>query len=164
MFLLPLAASALLHIVPMQTAPSGSELLLPLASEKALQTLVARNLHQPTVVHFWATWCSTCVQEMPRFLQMVRAVQKRGVRFLIVSVDEADARSRAVQMLKDWRVDFPTYVLGEEGQERVMGLFDSAWRGDLPATFVYDAAGKRLKSVIGQIKDPAFSEFISHLP
>lgn len=41
----------------------------------------------PTVVHFWATWCKPCREELPELLALA-ADERLGVEVIAVSVDE----------------------------------------------------------------------------
>lgn len=44
---------------------------------------------QVVMVNFWATWCDTCVAEMPALEQLVLAEKDRPFTLLAVSVDES---------------------------------------------------------------------------
>ena len=39
------------------------------------------------VVHFWATWCKPCVEELPNFEKLSREYSKKKIRFVMVSMD-----------------------------------------------------------------------------
>jgi peroxiredoxin len=43
---------------------------------------------QVVVVNFWATWCSTCIVEIPSMERLVRDLGGQPFRLLAVSVDE----------------------------------------------------------------------------
>lgn len=47
-----------------------------------------------TVLHFWASWCAPCLEELPKILQWSKGFPKDRFALLIVSLDEkwADAR------------------------------------------------------------------------
>ena len=77
------------------------------------------------VVHFWATWCPPCREELPSLL---RWSERSGVELLAVSVDPT---WDAVEGFLDGRLP-PTVVLAD-------GSAAGRWGADeLPATFVVE--------------------------
>lgn len=40
------------------------------------------------LIHFWATWCSTCLEELPSLYRMVDAIKSDKFKFLALSVDD----------------------------------------------------------------------------
>lgn len=54
---------------------------------------------QPVILHFWASWCPPCIEELPQFNEMVKSLKGKPIRFLIVSLDKswADAEKIAPQ-------------------------------------------------------------------
>lgn len=44
------------------------------------------------VLHFWATWCPPCIDELPALLD--KAATRPDVRFLLISVDKDQGRLR----------------------------------------------------------------------
>src|SRR5688572_30795432 len=45
----------------------------------------------PLIINFWATWCQPCLAELPYFLEEVKKHEKDSLRFLLVSLDFAEA-------------------------------------------------------------------------
>lgn len=40
------------------------------------------------IVHFWATWCPPCVEELPGLLATARALADRGLALVAISMDD----------------------------------------------------------------------------
>ena len=47
------------------------------------------TVSRPTLVHFWATWCAPCVEELPALVNASDSLKKNGVDVLLISVDAA---------------------------------------------------------------------------
>jgi thiol-disulfide isomerase/thioredoxin len=43
---------------------------------------------QLVVLHFWASWCPPCVEEIPLWMKLARKFRGRPVRFVAVSTDK----------------------------------------------------------------------------
>jgi cytochrome c biogenesis protein CcmG/thiol:disulfide interchange protein DsbE len=56
---------------------------------------LSRDLRDATLVHFWATWCPPCVQELPELVRFARAEQGPDFNVVFVAVaDEPEAAKR----------------------------------------------------------------------
>ncbi|TNF25506.1 MAG: TlpA family protein disulfide reductase [Deltaproteobacteria bacterium] len=87
------------------------------------------RLDRPLVLHFWATWCPPCREELPSLLAFAA---ETGTPVLAVSLD---AEWPAVERLLG-RAPPPEVLLA--ASDAVAGAFDVH---ALPVTFVVDAAG-----------------------
>ena len=65
----------------------------------ALATAIQSN--QPTILSFWATWCSPCIQELETIHDLYEDWQKElGVTLFAISIDDSRSQSKAVAMAK----------------------------------------------------------------
>lgn len=88
---------------------------------------------RPTLVHFWATWCKPCREELPELLALAEDDDELGVDFAAVSVDES------------WDV-IDYYFDGRTPGGVVRASHDDARAAfgfeTLPVTFLVDASGR----------------------
>jgi thiol-disulfide isomerase/thioredoxin len=43
----------------------------------------------PVVLHFWATWCGPCLQELPEMIALAQKLRPEGVSFVAVAIDDS---------------------------------------------------------------------------
>ena len=115
-------------------------------------TLVRDVSHgKPVVLHFWATWCGACHAEFPRLRAALLRLPAQGVSVALVSIDELAQREKAEEMLGTYQLTALPAILLEAPDPGPVAkaVGDPKWDGTLPATFVFDARGKLVKSFIG---------------
>lgn len=95
------------------------------------------------LMNTWATWCVPCREEFPDLMRVHREYRDRGLRLLLVSADFEDELSAARRFLAAQGVDFPTFIKNDDDMRFINGI-EAAWTGALPATVLYDAAGRKL--------------------
>lgn len=107
------------------------DVLLPrLDGEGVLDTSSLRGT--PVVLNFWATWCAFCVEEMPAFESVHRAMAG-GVRF--IGVDREDSLAKARTLAEKTEVSYELVVDGD-------GSFFRAIEGrGMPTTLLVAADG-----------------------
>ncbi|WP_434360542.1 redoxin domain-containing protein [Parasalinivibrio latis] len=82
--------------------------LLPLAGT---DTLVDKG--KPTLLHFWATWCAPCREELPKFESLSPHLDNRGIALKIINVGEPENAVR--QFLHDYPLSLPV-ILDPDGK------------------------------------------------
>ena len=106
-----------------------------------LVALVREPGSNAVLVNVWATWCGPCREEFPDLVKLAQKYRNRGLRVLFVSADFDTELANVKKFLADQGVDFQTFIKAQKDMEFINGL-DTRWSGALPATFVYDSAGK----------------------
>jgi thiol-disulfide isomerase/thioredoxin len=102
---------------------------------------IAASGKKATLVNVWASWCGSCKHELPMLVELAAALETEGVATLLVSVDKPEARKDAVALLDTLSPRPQSFIV-----KGALGPFKRAlnprWKGALPATALYDAAGE----------------------
>ncbi|HSW63388.1 MAG TPA: TlpA disulfide reductase family protein [Dissulfurispiraceae bacterium] len=93
------------------------------------------------LLHFWATWCTTCEEENPTLQRLYEAEQEDG-KIVLLSVLIRDDAERAKAYMRDKKFTFP--VLADT---KAVGT-QYGLRG-VPETFLIDKKGIVRDKVIG---------------
>lgn len=99
--------------------------------EVALSSLKGR----PVLVNFWATWCPSCVQEVPELEAFYRRHRGEGLVLLAVNVMQRDTPETIAAFVREKGLTFP--VLLDAGSE-VSQRYQVAY---LPTTYLIDRRG-----------------------
>ena len=115
--------------------PPGSISLRTLEGDQAV---IERGPAGPDwVLHFWATWCPECVEELPELARAAQACDPARVRVVAVNVAEKPEHVR--QYLNEKSVTLPV-LLDPTGQ---------VWRGNgmwgVPANLLWSGGGLRVR-------------------
>jgi peroxiredoxin len=111
-----------------RTEPAPSFVLPSLGgSEMDLDTLRGRVV----VVHFFATWCEPCREELPALQRLVARSGQQRVAVLAISV--ADIELRVRRFFQSTPVDFPILLDQDRKAARAWNI------SELPSTVILDA-------------------------
>jgi peroxiredoxin len=127
----------------------GAPVVRPAADAAGLAAEVGRG--RPVVLHFWATWCAACEGEFGRLRALLNALPGRGVAVALVSIDAAETRARVPAELRRLGVSaLPSMILEAPDPAPIAAaLREPQWDGTLPATFVFDARGRKVAAFLG---------------
>jgi thiol-disulfide isomerase/thioredoxin len=130
--------------------------VVPAGAQEVL-AVVRNGGARATIVNVWATWCAPCRAEFPALLRVARARQSQGLRLVLVSADFPDQLSAVREFLRAHGVRDTSYI--ETGEPMAfIDAIEPKWSGALPATLVYDGAGKPVAFWEGAADSTRFSE------
>ena len=87
-----------------------------------------------TLVNFWASWCTPCIEEIPSLNRLKTKMQ--GKSFQLISINYAETPDRIKDFMKKVKVDFPVLLDSD-------GNISKKWKVvAFPSTFVIGADGK----------------------
>ena len=108
-----------------------------------LREVVRAGGSRVVLLNLWATWCVPCREEFPDLMRLRREYRERGLRLVLVSADIDSQIPAAKRFLAEQGVDFLTYL--KQGADMpFIDSLDARWSGALPATLLYDGAGRQL--------------------
>jgi len=132
------------------SAPLVGAELKPL-DEAGYTRLVAGAKGKVVLVNFWATYCAPCRKEMPQLIAMEARLRARGFQFVTITADEPEQASAARQFLESIKAPAQAYIKRANDDDKFINAIDPKWSGALPATFLYDRQGKKVRSFFGEL-------------
>lgn len=114
---------------------------------------------RPVVVHYWATWCGPCQQDMILLRRLQAAYQRAGLQIVGVNVDLT--KDQAVQFLQEKDNKLPWTQLFEPGGLESSPLANALGVQTLPTMLLIDASGKVVRHNVRAAElDPEISEML----
>ena len=86
----------------------------------------------PTLIHFWATWCSSCVEELPWLNSFAR--QHPEINFVLIAVN--DQEQAVIKFLKKYHLTNLTVLLDLQGEFSARFCMEK-----LPESYLLDGKG-----------------------
>ena len=91
---------------------------------------LATSRDQVILVHFFATWCEPCREELPALRRLVAG--SAGGRLAVVAISVAEVPLRVKRFLEQTPVSFPVLLDSDRAVAKAWGV------NSLPTTFVLD--------------------------
>ncbi len=108
----------------------------------SLPAIQKRFAGRPFILTLWSLSCHHCAKELQTLGRLAR--RGRGLPLVIVSTDtpaEADEIRATLKRFGLGHLD--TWVFDDPVPERLRHAIDPAWRGELPRSYLFDAAHRR---------------------
>src|SRR6476659_3715705 len=119
---------------------------------EALKNLLTQQRQKPLLVNFWATFCDPCRDEFPDLVKINKDYGSNSLEFFTVSLDDvSEIKAEVPKFLDAMKATMPAYLLDVNDPEPAINLVDRKWRGDLPATYLYNEKGEVVYRHIGRV-------------
>ena len=133
---------------------SGQTKLTPV-DQTSFPKMIAAHRGKVVLVDFWATWCKPCRAQTPVLAALSEKLRSREFELVTVSTDEPSNEAAALKVLAEDRIRGTTYIKKAADDDKFYDSIDKDWGGAVPAMFLYDRNGRKVKSFIGEtpVKD-----------
>ena len=88
------------------------------------------------LVDFWATWCETCMQEMPQIRTVYNKYHEKGFEIIGVSLDTDE--SQFVTTIENFKMKWPQFFDGQYFQNELAEKYNVS---AVPVTYLIDKKG-----------------------
>jgi thiol-disulfide isomerase/thioredoxin len=95
------------------------------------------------VVNFWATWCGSCVKELPNFDRLQRDYKGQPLVVMLISMDSPSRlESAVIPFVNNHQLTTGYYIASRKNDQELINDIDKDWSGALPATLVVNTKKK----------------------
>lgn len=116
------------------------------------------------VVHFWATWCKPCVEELPNFEKLSREYATKKIRFVMVSMDfPKDINEKVIPFVTKNNINSEVVLLDEPDYNAWIDDVDKEWLGTIPATLILNLTMRKRIFFEGQANLDKFMEELKEM-
>ncbi len=140
-----LAGNAVAEIKVLQQAPD-----FKLKDSKGKEVKLSDYASKPVVLHFWASWCAPCIDEIPQWLKAAKDLESLGISWIAVSLDsswdsaskilkDSDLPANAISLI-DTAMEIPetfgsfqfpeTYAINGQGKIAMKWVGTQDWKSD----------------------------------
>ncbi|HVX94244.1 MAG TPA: TlpA disulfide reductase family protein [Polyangia bacterium] len=110
-----------------------------------------RGRGRPVLLHFWASWCGPCLEELPLVDKFARDAKARGVDVVSLSLDDPQrAGARVVEVLSARAPNLTRHIAKLADSDAFINAIDPRWEGSIPAIFAFDKRGRLRDRLIGE--------------
>ncbi len=114
------------------------------AAEDGAALTLAELRGKTVLLHFWATWCKPCKEELPALDSLTDDLDAARFAVVLVAIDTNTTPAEVLAYARHLGVRLPVYVAGKGG------VSDSFWGWGLPVSYLIDGQGQ----FIGRLRGP----------
>ncbi len=140
-----------------QGLPRYSRMNFNITTHDGKKTSLAKIVQQPSLIHFWATWCGPCQEELPELLEFSKKLDAAHGKLHLISVQ----KNEDAKVISDFLAPYGKEVFSFRNPEG--GVASQIGMGyEVPRTFLVGSHGEILTFLSGSQnwKDPHFQERI----
>jgi peroxiredoxin len=122
---------------------------LEMASADDLKKLRANPTGKYLLVNFWATWCGSCIHEMPDLQDTFRMYNVREFELVTVSANQPDEKEGVMRMLEKMHATSRNLLFDSDDTAALQKAFDPTWESAVPYTVLIAPDGTILYKSVG---------------
>ena len=89
------------------------------------------------VIHFWATWCAPCIDELPEIEAFSNQHSNEHVNTLLISLDfESQVESKLIPFLQQHDIQSEVWLLDSKNANDWIPKVNKQWSGAIPVTLI----------------------------
>lgn len=121
-----------LGVMPLMNATAQKVRLLTIDE---MNERIKKGRDTTYVIHFWATWCTPCIKELPFIEKLNVEYKMEKIKVMLVSVDYVSNLHKTVEpFVKRKKLFSDLFILNEKDQQTYIDRIDKQWSGTVPAT------------------------------
>lgn len=137
-----------------QNSPKLADIDLPVLADKT------RNLYQiaagkPVVLNLWASWCPTCVREMP----VLQQAQQTLPHISFIFANQSESTKQVIDFLDKYHLNLKNVAL--DHQSKLLAHIGSQ---GLPTTVFYNQQGELISVHIGELSAASLARELLKIP
>jgi len=140
-----------------ETANDAATTRMQAISFSEWDAILESQLGSITVVDFWASWCTPCIERFPHMVEMHHAYQEKGVRFISLNLDE-QGDTESIDWCNDFLADTKAVFANYHMDENMSEAFERLDLLSLPAVHIYAADGAEAYRLSGDNPYKQFTE------
>ena len=145
-------SAILIAMIVMGIVSAETSIEVNLIDSNGIREIMKNNSGKLRLVNIWATWCRSCVIEMPELVNINRMYRGRAFEMVTISADMPKKKDDVIKFLKDKQVSCTNYQFNSEDSRTELGeALDKGWEGGIPYTVIIKPGGEIIYRHIGVI-------------
>ncbi len=124
---------------------------LEMATAADLKKLRANDTDHVVLVDFWATWCGSCIVELPDIEKTLHMYNNRDFSLVTVSTNMPDEKPSVTRMLNKMHATSRNLLFASDDTAALQAAFDPKWQSAVPYTVAIAPGGKVLYETLGPV-------------